>query len=111
MIFDLDEVPEYCRSFMSRGRNGYTFNQVIKDAIVFEYHDILNDNPLPDLDIILIRDMLSFVPEADQQRLCVGFGEKLKNRGIIFLGKNEVMPGNEWRPVGREPVSAFVRKE
>jgi purine-binding chemotaxis protein CheW len=111
MIFDLDDVPEYCRSFMTKGRNGYAFNQVIKDAIVFEYHDILNDNPLPDLDIILARDVLSFVPVADQQRLCAGFGEKLKNRGIIFLGKNEVMPGNEWRPVGQEPVAAFVRKD
>ncbi|MDR2759828.1 MAG: chemotaxis protein CheW, partial [Spirochaetaceae bacterium] len=53
MIFDLDEVPEYCRGFMVRGRNGYSFNQAIKDSLLFEYHDILNENSLPELDIIL----------------------------------------------------------
>jgi purine-binding chemotaxis protein CheW len=109
MIFDLDEAPEYCRSFMSKGRNGYSFNQVIKDSIVFEYHDILNDNPLPDLDIILARDILSFIPVQEQQKLCAGFAEKLKSRGVVFLGMNEVIPGNEWRNAGREPVSVFMQ--
>jgi purine-binding chemotaxis protein CheW len=109
MIFDLEDVPEYCRGFMTKGRTGYSFNQAIKDSIVFEYHDILNDNPLPDLDIILARDILSFLQPQDQLKVISGFGEKLKDRGIIFLGKNEVMPGDAYKAVGNEPVSAFVR--
>ncbi|MDR0447548.1 MAG: chemotaxis protein CheW, partial [Treponema sp.] len=54
-LFELEEVPEYCRTNMVRGPNGYTFNQEMKDSILFEYHDILNSNTLPDLDIILAR--------------------------------------------------------
>jgi purine-binding chemotaxis protein CheW len=109
MIFDLDEVPEYCRSFMVKGRNGYSFNQAVRDSIVFEYHDILNDNPLPELDIILIRDVLSFLPRQDQDRFVTGFLEKLKNRGMVFLGRNEELPGNDWRPLAGDPVSAYLR--
>ena len=109
MVFDLDEVPEYCRDFMVKGRNGYSFNQSIKDSIVFEYHDILNDNPLPELDIILARDILSFLSKQDQARFVTGFLEKLKNRGIVILGRNEELPGNEWRALAADPVSVYQR--
>jgi purine-binding chemotaxis protein CheW len=108
MTFELDDVPEYCRAFLTKGRTGYSFNQVIKDSIVFEYHDVLHENPLPDLDIILARDILSFLKVEDQERIVASFGEKLKTRGIIILGRNEIMPGGDWRPIGNDPVSAFV---
>jgi purine-binding chemotaxis protein CheW len=109
MVFDLDEVPEYCRGFMTKGRSGYSFNQGIRDSIVFEYHDILNENPLPELDIILVRDILSFFSVPDQDRIISGFLEKLKDRGIVFLGKNEELPGNDWRSLAADPVSAYQR--
>ncbi|MCL2320369.1 MAG: chemotaxis protein CheW, partial [Treponema sp.] len=111
MAFDLDDVPEYCRPFMVKGRSGYTFSQEIKDSIVFEYHDILHDNPLPDLDIIVARDILSFLTTQDQMRMVNSFGEKLKNRGILILGRNESLPGGDWQFIGKEPVSAFTPAE
>ena len=108
MTFDFDDIPEYCRPFVVQGRNGYSFNQAIKDSIIFEYHDILNDNPLPDLDMILIRDVLSFIQVADQNRMIQSFAERLKTRGLVILGKNEVISGASWQFVGKEPVSAFT---
>ncbi|MDR2095605.1 MAG: chemotaxis protein CheW [Treponema sp.] len=109
MIFNLEDIPEYCRAYMSKGRNGYSFTQIIKDAIVFEYHDILNENALPDLDIILARDILSFFPAETQAQLIAFFMEKLKKRGVVILGANEQLPESEWQPIGREPISAFIR--
>ena len=111
MVFDLDSLPEYCREFMTKGRSGYSFNQEIKDSIVFEYHDILNENSLPELDIILARDVLSFLQVQDQNRIIGSFGEKMKSRGVVILGKNESLPGVAWRFVGKEPVSAFAHTE
>jgi purine-binding chemotaxis protein CheW len=108
MVFDLDEAPEYARGFMVRGRNGYSFNQVIKDSITFEYHDVLNENLLPELDIIVARDLLSFFSVQDQEKLVKDFSEKLKGRGIIVLGRNEQL-ADDWRPVAKDPVSAFMR--
>ncbi|MDR2211476.1 MAG: chemotaxis protein CheW [Spirochaetaceae bacterium] len=111
MLFDLDEVPEYCRIHMVRGPNGYTFNQEIKDAILFEYHDVLNDNSLPDLDIILARDILSFFPVPEQEKLAAEFTERLKNRGLVILGTNEELGETEWRSVAKQPVSAFMQRD
>jgi purine-binding chemotaxis protein CheW len=110
MLFELNEVPEYCRAFMVRGANGYSFNQAVKDSILFEYHDIVNENPLPDLDIVLARDILSFLPVPVQERVISQFMEKLKGRNIVFLGRNEELSGNEWRTAAKPPVSAFAYK-
>jgi purine-binding chemotaxis protein CheW len=110
MTFNMNEVPEYCKAFMIEGRNGWTFNQAIKESIVFEYHDVLNVNQLPDLDIILARDTLSFFNAEGQSRMINEFEEKLKNRGVVILGKNEVLQG-VWQALGKEPVSAFTHNK
>ena len=112
MVFDFEEVPEFCREYMVKGRNGYGFNQTIRDSIVFEYHDVLNANPYPELDIIFARDLLSFLDPADQSRVFSDFGDKLKNRGVIILGKNErIASSDDWKPIGNELVSAYCRAE
>jgi purine-binding chemotaxis protein CheW len=108
-VFDLVDLPEYCRAFTVSGKNGYTFNQEIKDSIVFEYHDILNDNPLPALDFILARDILSFLPGQEQEKLIAVFAEKLKTRGAVILGRNEQLQGGEWLQMATDPVSAYLR--
>ncbi|MCL2190427.1 MAG: chemotaxis protein CheW [Treponema sp.] len=108
MTFSLSEVPEYCHPFMVKGKSGYSFSQAVKDSIVFEYHDVLNDNPLPDLDIILARDTLSFFSEQDQGRLIDSFVEKLKHQGLVIMGKNEELSGDRWVSRSGEQVSAFM---
>jgi purine-binding chemotaxis protein CheW len=108
LIFDLEDTPEYCRPYTVKGRTGYTFNQVIKDSIIFEYHDVMRNNPLPELDIIIARDALSFFQKQDQEKLAEYFKEKLKSRGVVILGRNEFFPGVDWEFIGKDPVSMFM---
>ena len=108
MTFEQDDVPEYCQAFVVKGRHGFSFSQAIKDSIVFEYHDVLNDNPLPDLDVILVRDVMSFFSEQDQNRLVDSFTEKLKHQGLVILGKNEELPSDRWVSRSSDHVSAFM---
>ena len=110
MLYELEEVPDYCREFMVLGPNGYTFNLEIKDSILFEYHDVLNDNSLPDLDLIVARDVVSFFPVAEQGKLVNEFSERLKSHGIVILGTNEDMSETEWRTLAKPPVSAFMKR-
>jgi purine-binding chemotaxis protein CheW len=109
MVIDEEgDVPEYCRPFLVKGKNGYSFNQVIKDSVVFEYHDVLNEMSLPDLDIILARDILSYFAEQDQTRMIGSFAEKLKSNGLVILGKNEEIFGGSWTPISNDNVSVFA---
>jgi purine-binding chemotaxis protein CheW len=111
MTFDLEVLPEYCRAFMIRGKSGYAFDKVIKDSIVFEYHDILHENTVPDLEIILARDILSFLPQTDQERIVQTFSEKLKNRGVAIVGRNEELSGVMWNRMADDPLAAYLHSE
>jgi purine-binding chemotaxis protein CheW len=108
MVFE-GSIPEFCRSFMTQGRNGSSFVQPIRDSIFFEFHDVLNANTLPAIDIILCRDMLSFIPPIEQKRLLSDFAEKLKPNGLVICGANESL-GEGWTAVGSGAIQAF-RKE
>ena len=108
MVYELEELPEYCRRYTVHGQNGYSFNQEIKDAVVFEYHDVSNENSLPDLDMILVRDVLSFMPAAEQGKVITDFSEKLKNHGIVIVGRNEQLNGVIWEAIADDPVSAYL---
>ena len=56
--------------YLSKKANGEnTFNQEIKDSIMFEYHDCKNTNVLPMLDVIFARDFLSFIDTKSQENI------------------------------------------
>ncbi|MDR1362611.1 MAG: chemotaxis protein CheW [Spirochaetaceae bacterium] len=112
MVFELGDAPDYCQTFLTKGRAGYVFNASIKDSIVFEYHDVTNVNALPELDIVVCRDTLSFLPPDGQARVFSDIDERLKSNGIVILGCNELMPADrEWKITGKGPVKSFARLE
>jgi len=108
MVFP-DNLPEIYGPYLSRGRNGLSFIQQVRDSVFFEFHDVLNASPLPPLDLIVCRDLLSLLSVSDQNRLLDDFGDKLKPSGVLLLGANE-RPGPGWSLLGSGTVSAY-RKE
>ncbi|MBU0926429.1 MAG: chemotaxis protein CheW [Spirochaetes bacterium] len=109
MVFTPEDVPEMYREMMVKGRNGYTFNQPIKDSIFFEFHDVMNSNPVPPVDIVLSRDTVSFLSSADQNKLLADFSEKAKQGGAVILGSSERMPSDGWNRANVEVVSVYVK--
>ena len=105
MVFP-ENIPEYYLPFTTKGRNGLVFIQPVRDSIFFEFHDVMNSNTLPPLDIVLCRDMLSFVAPIDQKRLLSDFYDKLKPSGIVICGANERL-GEGWTVAGSGAVAAF----
>lgn len=89
----------------------WTFNQAIKDMILFEYHDCTNQNAVPSMDIIMARDVISFLNPKQQTALIGDFNEKLKDNGIVILGQNEAMPKNSgWLRLVQGDVVAFSKE-
>ncbi len=109
MVFSAENVPEQYRNLMVEGRNGMTFNQTIRDSIFFEFHDVMNSNPVPPVDLILSRDTVSFLSAADQRKLLADFNEKTRHGGAVILGANERLPMEGWNRAGGDPVSVFVK--
>jgi len=101
-----ENIPDFYLPFTAKGKNGLSFVQQIRDSVFFEFHDVLNTNPLPPLDIVLCRDMLSFLSPIDQKRLLSDFYDKLKPEGLVVCGANERF-GEGWVMAGTEAVPAF----
>ncbi|MBN1799162.1 MAG: chemotaxis protein CheW [Spirochaetales bacterium] len=91
LVLPVQSVPQYFieAQFVQKTESGYQFVKSIKDIILFEYHDILHGTPLPELDIILARDVLSFYNPALQEKLLEQFHEKITDKGILIIGTHE----------------------
>ncbi|MCI5607512.1 MAG: CheR family methyltransferase [Treponema sp.] len=105
-------VPEKVAStwygpYLTKKANGeYTFNQEIKDSIMFEYHDCKNTNALPMVDIVFARDILSLLDEKSVESVISDFQEKMKGNAVAILGDNESMPSSF--KFGENSVDALV---
>ena len=73
-----------------------SFSPELSNSIVFEYHDILNENQLPTVNIIIAKDILSFLSPQDGAGLLREFSEKLTPEGVLIVGDNERIPGAGW---------------
>jgi purine-binding chemotaxis protein CheW len=108
LVFPAGSIPDYYRDYLVEGTNGFSFTQELKELILFEYHDILHENTVPEMSLILSRDLLSVLPREAQERVVADFAEKLKPGGIVIPGEHEALdalPG--WRST-RGPVNAFT---
>ena len=89
LLFQPETVPSYLLPYTAKGKQGVGITSQLKDRIFFEYHDILHVNVVPECDLILARDLVSFLSPADQVKVLEEFYDKLKPKGILILGKNE----------------------
>ncbi len=89
LSFARDQVPEEYLPLMTETKTGWQFTGEVKSHILFEFHDILHLNPYDNLQLIVVRDVLSFLDVNDQNRLIEEFYDKLRPGGYLLLGKNE----------------------
>lgn len=89
-----------------KANNEYTFNQEIKDSVMFEYHDCKNTNVLPMVDVIFARDILSYLDVNAQNTILEDFLEKMKGNAVAIVGENERIPASYG--FGEKSVDALV---
>jgi purine-binding chemotaxis protein CheW len=108
LVFPGASVPDYYRDYLVEGTNGFSFSEEIKELILFEYHDVLHENTVPEVSIILSRDLLSSLPEDGQRRVVADFSEKLRPGGIVMPGAQEALDAlSGWRNTG-DAVNAYT---
>ncbi|MCG8451751.1 MAG: chemotaxis protein CheW [Spirochaetales bacterium] len=92
--------------FLVDGDGSRQFGKTIKDSILFEYHDINHEITLPRLDMVVMRDTISYLPADRQRRVFSAIGESMKSGGIMILGSHEVpLDRDNWT---RVEASGFV---
>ena len=98
LVFAEREVPDYYRDrqLVESGATGARLVAAVRDAIVFEFHDVLSGDDFPSLDMVVVRDTLSLYEHDAVTRLLRYYHEQLNDGGILVLGTNEEAPADMW---------------
>ncbi|MDH4231806.1 MAG: protein-glutamate O-methyltransferase CheR [Nitrospirota bacterium] len=71
----------------------YRVRDEIRKMVVFDFHNLKNDNGLSNLDIIFCRNVMIYFDEEEQRRLIDKFCRSLNPGGYLLLGHAESLHG------------------
>ena len=89
----LDAVPAPLREkyFTRCGDGLYAFDRDLRRSVVFRPHDVINEAPIPQIDLLLCRNTLMYF-NWDAQRRTIGRLEAaLNSGGVLVLGPAELL--------------------
>ena len=99
------------KSYLENGPSGQRFIKRVADCILFEYHDLTNENVLPDMDIIVARDFLSFINANSCDSVVNDFVGRLKSGCHIIIGDNEEIFHPDLEKVKSSLFNVYKKKQ
>ena len=84
--------PILAKYFRAEGGN-YIIKDEVKRKVVFDYHNLKNDNGLRSLDVVFCRNVMIYFDVEEQRRLITRFTECLVPGGFLFIGHAESLQG------------------
>lgn len=88
------EVPEeILRKCFNREGDEYVLDQSIRQTVEFERHDILQEEPFNEMDIIFCRNLaMTYFSKETQMAVLKKLATGLKEKGYLVIGKDESLP-------------------
>ncbi|MFK7793550.1 MAG: chemotaxis protein CheB [Devosiaceae bacterium] len=91
----LQEVPRhYIDAYMDRLPTGYMVKKAIRERVVFSVHNVVQDPPFLNIDILSCRNLLIYFQTSLQAQAFSRFHYALVPHGLLFLGKSETTAAN-----------------
>lgn len=85
--------PEYLERYFRQRKSYYKIVRELRQKIVFAPHNVLNDPPFTNADLVCCRNLLIYFQSGAQRKTLSLFHFALKTGGILFLGPGET-PGD-----------------
>ncbi|GAB3878791.1 hypothetical protein GCM10029964_030000 [Kibdelosporangium lantanae] len=82
-----DQVGEY---FEQQG-NRYVFRKDLRRSVIFGRNDLVQDAPISRIDLLVCRNTLMYFNAETQSKVLGRFHFALAPRGLLFLGKAEML--------------------
>jgi two-component system CheB/CheR fusion protein len=100
---ELESIPEDLRAkyFDARPNGGGAFTNDLRRLVIFGRHDLLQDAPIPRVQMLMCRNTLMYFNADVQRRLVQRLQFSLVNGGFLVLGKAEMLlgHGDSFQPV------------
>jgi two-component system, chemotaxis family, CheB/CheR fusion protein len=89
---DVETIPQELREkYFTAAGDRFTFRSDLRRAISFGRHDLIQDAPISRLDLLVCRNTLMYFDAETQARVLARFCFALKDTGVLFLGKAEML--------------------
>jgi chemotaxis protein methyltransferase CheR len=90
--YDIRNVDKLLvNKYFTKTPEGFWVNEKIKKKVIFQHHNILNDEFEHNFDLIVCRNVIIYFSEEVRDELYRKFHSSLKPTGILFLGGSEVV--------------------
>jgi two-component system CheB/CheR fusion protein len=84
-----DVSAERLRRFFTKNEGSYQISKSIRDMCIFAQHNLLNDPPFSQMDLICCRNLLIYLEPILQSRVISLFHYSAKPNGFLILGASE----------------------
>jgi two-component system CheB/CheR fusion protein len=84
-----DVSPERLRRFFTGVEGGYRISKAIRDMCIFAQHNVLNDPPFSQMDLICCRNLLIYLEPVLQNKVISLFHYATRPNGYLVLGTSE----------------------
>lgn len=84
-----DVSPERLRRFFTRVEGGFRISKTIRDMCIFAQHNVLNDPPFSQMDLICCRNLLIYLEPVLQSKVISLFHYATRPNGYLVLGTSE----------------------
>lgn len=88
--YQVEPMPSALKEqYFERSKNGYQWRQEFGPSMHFQQHNLIQDLPLPRIDLLVCRNVLMYLTEATQLQILEGFYTSLEKNGFLLLGQAE----------------------
>jgi two-component system CheB/CheR fusion protein len=84
-----DVSAERLRRYFTKAEGGYRISKNIRDMCIFAQHNVLNDPPFSQMDLICCRNVLIYLEPILQNKVISLFHYALRLGGFLMLGTSE----------------------
>jgi two-component system CheB/CheR fusion protein len=84
-----DVSAERLRRFFTKIETGYRVSKSIRDMCIFAQHNVLNDPPFSQMNLICCRNLLIYIETVHQHKVISLFHYALQPGGFLVLGSSE----------------------
>ncbi|WIV67936.1 CheR family methyltransferase [Natrialbaceae archaeon AArc-T1-2] len=87
----LSVLKDYER-FVDRSGDTFRVRDRVKRSVTFERHDLINDDPKSDFDLIICRNLFIYIDNEYKTPMLETIADSLRPGGYLVIGKSETIP-------------------
>ena len=87
--------PARLRKYFDKKNGRYVVSKDLREIVLFSSHNLINDPPFSQLDLISCRNLLIYLGPHLQKKLIPVFHYALRSGGSLFLGSSETLTGHK----------------